>query len=101
MFVAHPGNDEIGIQGAQRLACALEKNSTLTTLTLSANKIKDQGALRLAPGWPGEVLPLPPQPSPSLGRGGLGIGWRVGGVRHRRQTHAQGRMIDNFRMISS
>merc|ERR1712003_501997 len=37
-----------GAQGAQEIADALRENSTLTTLDLSGNNVKDEGAVSLA-----------------------------------------------------
>ena len=42
------GNDGIGDQGAERLAAALETNSTLTSLHLGKNRIGARGAKRFA-----------------------------------------------------
>ena len=36
-------NDSIGAQGAGRLAAALERNTTLTSLDLGDNRIDSQG----------------------------------------------------------
>ena len=42
------GNNDIGAEGAERLAAALERNTTLTSLNLGFNGIGAQMAERLA-----------------------------------------------------